>query len=212
MANIVKIGTDGATFHPGYLDLATQTQLLSAVVAGLRQAPLFVPRMPRTGRPFSVTMSNFGPLGWVSDQAGGYRYQKTHPTTGQPWPVVPEILRDIWADLGGDAPFEACLVNYYQPGTKMGLHQDRDEHDFSAPVVSVSLGDTAIFRLGGTTRKGKTTALRLASGDLVVLGGAARLAFHGVDRIIGESSTLLDAYPELFPKGGRINLTLRRVN
>jgi alkylated DNA repair protein (DNA oxidative demethylase) len=118
---------------------------------------------------------------------------------------MPEPLLVAWRDLAGygGAP-EACLVNLYGPEAKMGLHQDRDEQDFNAPVVSLSLGDTCLFRIGGTKRSDPTRSLRLASGDAVVLGGEARLAFHGVDRIIPGTSTLL-------PQGGRINLTMRRV-
>jgi alkylated DNA repair protein (DNA oxidative demethylase) len=150
-------------------------------------------------------MTNCGPLGWVSDVAG-YRYQPTHPITGRPWPPMPPALLDAWRDLTGYPPLpEACLVNWYGPQAKMGLHQDRDEADFAAPVLSLSLGDTALFRLGGTTRKAPTTSFRLASGDALVLGGEARLAFHGVDRILPGTSTLLSG-------GGRLNLTLRRVS
>jgi len=149
-------------------------------------------------------MTNCGPLGWVTDERG-YRYQPTHPDTSAPWPPMPDILLDAWRALAGyaHAP-EACLVNVYGPDAKMGLHQDRDEQDFNAPVVSLSLGDTCLFRIGGTKRGDPTRSLRLASGDAVVLGGDARLAFHGVDRIIPGTSTLL-------PQGGRINLTMRRV-
>jgi len=152
----------------------------------------------------SVRMTNCGALGWITD-ARGYRYEPAHPVTGNPWPPIPDALLQAWRDLAPDAPPpEACLVNYYGPDARMGLHQDRDEEDFSAPVVSISLGDTCIFRVGGTTRKAPTTSFRLASGDAMILAGAQRLAFHGVDRIIPGSSTLL-------PDGGRINLTLRRV-
>jgi alkylated DNA repair protein (DNA oxidative demethylase) len=149
-------------------------------------------------------MTNCGPLGWVSDEAG-YRYQPTHPETGAPWPDTPELLLKAWEQLSGyPHPPQACLVNFYRPGARMGLHQDRDEEDFDAPVVSLSLGDTAVFRIGGTNRQDPTRSLRLASGDALVLGGAARLAFHGVDRVLPGTSRLL-------PEGGRINLTLRRV-
>lgn len=161
--------------------------------------------MPRTGKPFSVRMSNFGPLGWVADKDGGYRYQPAHPVTGRPWPAIPEVLLRAWEELGGyPAPPEACLLNWYAPGTRMGLHQDRDEEDLGAPVVSLSLGDTALFRIGGLKRQNPTRSFRLASGDAMAFGGASRLVFHGVDRVIAGTSTLL-------PKGGRINLTLRRV-
>jgi alkylated DNA repair protein (DNA oxidative demethylase) len=152
----------------------------------------------------SVKMTNCGPLGWMTD-AAGYRYQAAHPETGRPWPPMPDILLRAWADLGGyPHPPEACLINYYAADARMGLHQDRDEQDFAAPVVSLSLGDTGLFRIGGTRRKDPTQSFRLASGDAVVLGGAARLAFHGIDRIVPGTSTLL-------AEGGRINLTLRRV-
>jgi DNA oxidative demethylase len=191
--------------RPGYLDRAGQEALLAAVREAIRQAPLYTPRMPRTGQPFSVQMTNCGPLGWVSD-ASGYRYQPTHPMTGRAWPPIPEIALRAWLDLAGDAPApEACLINLYAPTARMGLHQDRDEQNFSAPVLSLSLGDTCLFRVGGTRRSDPTRSFRLASGDAVVLGGEARLAFHGVDRIMPGTSTLLR-------EGGRINLTLRRVH
>jgi DNA oxidative demethylase len=190
--------------YPGYLDRSGQEQLLAAIRDVIRQAPLFPPRMPRTGSPFSVRMTNCGRLGWVSD-INGYRYQEVHPLTGQPWPPIPQILVQAWRELGRYAHQpEACLINYYGPTAKMGLHQDRDEEDFEAPVVSLSLGDTCIFRYGSVQRRGPTHTLRLASGDAVVLAEQTRLAFHGVDRIISGSSTLL-------AEGGRFNLTLRRV-
>jgi alkylated DNA repair protein (DNA oxidative demethylase) len=161
--------------------------------------------MPKSGRPFTVRMSNCGRLGWVSDE-GGYRYQPTHPVTGRPWPPMPDMLIAAWNDLVGyPAPPEACLINFYHPAAKMGLHQDRDEADFAAPVVSLSLGDSCLFRVGGSKRSDPTRSVRLSSGDAVVLGGDTRLAFHGVDRIEPGTSTLL-------PEGGRINLTMRRVN
>jgi alkylated DNA repair protein (DNA oxidative demethylase) len=194
----------GARYYPGLLDRAAQTALLEALGDIFAAAPLFVPRMPKSGRPFTVRMSNCGPLGWISDDAG-YRYQPTHPVTGRPWPPIPDALLTAWNELARyPHPPEACLINFYGPGAKMGLHQDRDEADFAAPVLSLSLGDSCLFRLGGSTRSGATRSLRLNSGDALVLGGAARLAFHGVDRIYAGTSTLL-------PDGGRINLTLRRV-
>jgi len=150
-------------------------------------------------------MTNFGPLGWMSDRTGGYRYQATHPVTGQPWPAIPDAVAAIWRAVAGYvADPEACLVNYYASSARMGLHQDRDEADFSAPVVSISLGSTCRFRIGGAARADRTQSFELKSGDVLVFGGPARLAFHGVDRIIPGSSSLL-------PEGGRINLTLRRV-
>jgi len=177
---------------------------MEALRAAVKEAPLFTPIMPRTGRPFSVCMTNLGPLGWVSDRKG-YRYQPGHPETGQPWPAMLAVLIDLWQRYAGyPHPPEACLVNFYQQGAKMGLHQDRDEEDFTAPVLSISLGDTAVFRFGGTERGGKTQTLKLASGDVLVMGGSARLCFHGIDRVLNGTSTLLK-------EGGRINLTMRRV-
>lgn len=195
---------EGFRLVPGYFDRAGQQALVAAVREVVAAAPLFTPVMPRTGRPFSVRMSNCGPLGWVSDR-DGYRYQAHHPETGKPWPPLPGQLEELWAALApGQSPAQACLINFYPPGARMGLHQDRDERDFSAPVVSVSLGATAIFRLGGTSRKAPTRSFKLTSGDVLLLGGEARLAFHGIDRIIPGTSTLLK-------DDGRINLTLRRV-
>lgn len=189
---------------PDYLDRPAQEALLAAVREVVRASPLFQPQMPRTGKPFSVRMSNCGPLGWVADKAG-YRYQPLHPVTGEAWPAIPKALLDLWAEFSGfPAPPQACLVNFYEPSARMGLHRDEDEEDFSAPVLSVSLGDTCRFRIGGQSRKDPTSSFRLSSGDIVLLAGEARTAFHGVDRIYPATSTLLK-------DGGRINLTLRRV-
>jgi DNA oxidative demethylase len=194
----------GLLHYPAFLDRAAQESLRDALREVVRAAPLFQPRMPRTGKPFTVRMTNCGPLGWVSD-VGGYRYQPTHPETGAPWPPIPEIAHAAWGALAADAPPpEACLVNFYDAAARMGLHQDRDEAEFSAPVLSLSLGDSCLFRVGGTRRNDPTRSFDLHSGDALILGGAARLAFHGVDRIRSGSSTLL-------AEGGRINLTLRRV-
>jgi DNA oxidative demethylase len=198
------MGDSGLRIVSGYLDRQRQEEVLAALREVMGRAPVYTPRMPKSGRPLSVRMTNCGPLGWMTD-AGGYRYQEHHPQTGEPWPPIPEILLAAWRDLSNypHAP-EACLVNIYGPDARMGLHQDRDEEDMTAPVVSLSLGDSCLFRIGGDRRNDRTRAFRLASGDAVVLGGSARLAFHGVDRILSGTSTLL-------PEGGRINLTLRRV-
>ncbi len=194
----------GVRHYPGFLDRAAQEALLAEVRVIQLRAPPFTPRMPRTGKPFSVEMTNCGSLGWVSD-VSGYRYQPTHPVTAEPWPSMPNSLREVWASLAPQAPPpEACLVNFYAAGARMGLHQDRDEQELAAPVVSLSLGDTALFRVGGVSRNAPTKSFRLQSGDAMILAGPARLAFHGVDRILAGSSTLL-------AEGGRINLTLRRV-
>ena len=175
----------------------------------LKEAPLYRPVMPKTGKPFSVEESNFGRLGWVSDK-DGYRYQPTHPTTGVPWPAIPTALLELWAEINPPPEPECCLVNLYRAGAKMGLHQDLDEQDISAAVIGVSLGDDALFRIGGKqegaqwARGGKTVSVTLASGDVIAFGGTARLAYHGIDRIKPGSSRLL-------PGGGRLSLTLRRV-
>ena len=196
---------DGIKFLPDYFDVTAQKDLVAAIRQVVKAAPLFTPVMPKTGTPMSVRMTNCGSLGWVTDKENGYRYQPLHPVTGEPWPDIPEQSLALWRDVAGypSSP-EACLVNFYNETAKMGLHQDRDEKDFSAPVVSVSLGDDARFKIGGATRGGKTQIITLRSGDVLVMGGASRLAFHGIDRIYSGTSTLL-------PKGGRINLTLRRV-
>ncbi|MER9583462.1 alpha-ketoglutarate-dependent dioxygenase AlkB [Mesorhizobium sp. M0276] len=200
----------GVRHMPAYLSRSVQEALVDEVRSIVQQGPLFVPAMPRTGKEMSVRMTNCGPLGWVTDKEQGYRYQPTHPVTGAPWPPIPNSLIELWRQVSGyPHPPEACLVNFYTPEAKMGLHQDRDEADFSAPVVSVSLGDDCLFRVGqvtreGATREGGTKSFRLKSGDVVVLGGEGRLCFHGVDRIYPSTSALLK-------NGGRINLTLRRV-
>ncbi|MBV6648136.1 MAG: alpha-ketoglutarate-dependent dioxygenase AlkB [Hoeflea sp.] len=194
----------GVRHIPGHLDRDEQQSLLEDIRAVVGQAPLYRPEMPRSGKPFSVRMTNCGNLGWVADKAG-YRYQDRHPVTGAPWPPIPERLLKLWDDLTGyPGPPQACLVNFYDTSARMGLHQDRDESDFSAPVLSISLGDACLFRIGGTERRQPTRSFRLESGDVVILGGESRLAFHGVDRIYPMTSTLLK-------DGGRINLTLRRV-
>lgn len=194
----------GLIHYPGWFARPEQEALVEALRGVVRAAPLFTPRMPRTGKPFSVRMSNCGPLGWVADETG-YRYQPHHPETGEAWPALPAALLELWQAVAGHSlPLEACLINLYERGARMGLHQDRDEQDFSAPVVSVSLGASALFRFGGKTRAEKTQSIRLESGDVVVIGGDSRLCFHGIDRVYPATSTLLD-------DDRRINLTLRRV-
>lgn len=194
----------GLRLYPGYLDDHRQASLLAALEEVLAVAPPYTPRMPRSGRPMSVRMSNCGPLGWMTDETG-YRYVPNHPVTGRPWPPIPDVLIGMWNELG-EYPHrpQACLINLYGPSAKMGLHQDRDEEDFHAPVVSLSLGDACLFRVGGLRRGDATRSFRLRSGDALVLAGSERLAFHGVDRIYPGTSKLL-------AQGGRINLTLRRV-
>ncbi len=198
-------GPKGLKLYPGYLDRPGQERLLAAVEAVLAAAPAYRPTMPRSDRPFSIRMANAGPLGWVSDKAG-YRYQPRHPVTGAPWPPIPPAALEIWRDLAAyPAPPECCLINLYEPPrAKMGLHRDADEEAADAPVVSISLGDGALFRIGGPRRGDRTRSFRLSSGDVVVLAGDARHCYHGIDRVHFGTSTLLGM-------PGRINLTLRRV-
>ena len=195
----------GFELHHGYFELDAQLDLIEKIREIINVAPLFQPTMPKSGKPFSIQMSNCGELGWVADKTG-YRYQELHPVTNKPWPEIPTILFELWDKLTKyPSKPQACLINYYSKATKLGLHRDEDEEDFNAPVLSVSLGDDCLFRVGGENRKDPTSSLRLLSGDVVVLGGKARLCYHGVDRIYYGTSTLLK-------NGGRINLTLRRVS
>ncbi|HVV28635.1 MAG TPA: alpha-ketoglutarate-dependent dioxygenase AlkB [Rhizomicrobium sp.] len=200
--------TPGVLLWREMLPPPRQRDLLDEVLALLEAAPLYRPVMPGSGKPFSVQESNFGTLGWVSDRAG-YRYQATHPVTGAPWPPMPASLTALWDAVAaafscGGPPPQCCLVNLYRDGAKMGLHQDRDENDTGAPVVGISLGDEALFRIGGPTRRAPTTGLSLTSGDVIAFGGPARLAYHGIDRVRAGTSRLV-------PGGGRMSLTLRRV-
>ena len=193
----------GISLWPEALNATEQAGLVEDVFARVRAAPFYRPTMPGSGKPFSVEETNFGSLGWFSDRAG-YRYEPRHPLTGEAWPAIPPLLLELWGAIAGAPPPECCLVNLYREGARMGLHQDRDEAALDMPVVSVSLGDDAVFRIGGTERKGPTKSLRLRSGDVLAFGGPARLAFHGIDRLLpGTSSDV--------PGGGRLNLTMRRV-
>lgn len=192
----------GFALFRGQISAAEQAAMLQDLRPGLVQAPLVTPVTPG-GRVMSVRMSSAGRLGWVTDWRG-YRYEPRHPS-GAAWPAIPQRVLAIWRQVTGlERDPDCCLINHYAPSARMGLHQDRDEGDFSYPVVSISLGAAALFRMGGTDRAQGTESRWLASGDVVVMGGEARLAWHGVDRIRGGSSTLL-------ADGGRINLTLRVV-
>lgn len=160
------------------------------------------------GYTMSVAMTNCGPLGWVSDRRG-YRYQSNDPVSNAPWPAMPVLWRDLArraAHAAGYADFEpdACLVNLYEPGTKLSLHQDRDENDLAAPIVSVSLGLPATFLFGTDRRADKPQRFRLTSGDVVVWGGPARLAYHGIAPLAEGGHALAGRR--------RINLTFRKVN
>jgi alkylated DNA repair protein (DNA oxidative demethylase) len=198
-----RLGIRGFDIRKGHLERPAQEALLDDLRAVIRAAPLFSPQTPY-GKPMSVRMTSAGKYGWYSDRSG-YRYAALHPS-GVDWPPIPPSVLAIWdAVTGLDRKPDCCLVNFYGEGARMGLHQDRDEADFGFPVVSVSLGDDGLFRIGNATRDGKTESVWLQSGDVVVMGGPARLTYHGVDRIRFGSSSLL-------PKGGRINLTLRVVD
>lgn len=200
--SIPSIDLNGTDLYVGWFDRTAQEDLIRAVRGIVRAAPLVRPVSPG-GKPLSVRMTSAGSLGWTTDRAG-YRYEPKHPS-GVDWPPIPKALFRLWDAVSGcETPPDSCLVNFYEPSAKMGMHQDKDEAGFNYPVVSVSLGDEALFRVGGTTRGGKTLSHRLRSGDVVVLGGEARLAYHGIDRIYPGTSTLLKG-------AGRINLTLRKA-
>jgi DNA oxidative demethylase len=198
------------TLHRGFLDPEAQEALAREILDIIARAPLFTSTMPKTGKPMSVRMTNCGSLGWMSDKEKGYRYEPLHPATGEAWPPIPQVLLDAW-DLLADYPKrpEACLINVYSFDARMGLHQDRDEKDFSAPIMSFSLGADCLFRIGGIKRGGVTVPLVLSSGDALILGGEARLRHHGVDRIL---PSLASGALSLPPGAARVNLTMRRVN
>jgi len=198
--------SNGLFYLPDYFCLEEQNNLVEIIRRIVAASPLFTPCMPRTGKPMSVKMTNCGSLGWVTDKEQGYHYQAYHPETKNSWPEIPTMLLNLWAEVTDyPNPPQACLINYYEPNAKMGLHQDCDEKDFDAPVLSISLGDSCLFRYGGEKRDDPTKSFKLNSGDVMLLSGKSRLAFHGVDRIYPGTSQLLK-------KQGRINLTLRRVS
>ncbi len=193
----------GIQIYHGLIESVAQRQMVDELRRVARQAPPFTPETPY-GKPMSVKMTSAGRYGWYSDKSG-YRYVTHHPD-GKPWPPIPGSIRSLWRQLiSATRDPDCCLINYYGDGARMGLHQDRDEADFSWPVLSISLGDEGLFRAGNVTRGGKTESVWLKSGDVSVMGGEARLVYHGVDRIRFGSSALL-------PKGGRINVTCRVVD
>jgi alkylated DNA repair protein (DNA oxidative demethylase) len=192
----------GITIWRGYLSRDEQVAMLADLRAVVAAAPFQSPVTPG-GKPMTVRMTSAGRFGWVTDRRG-YRYEPAQPD-GRPWPPIPPSALAVWQGVTGlDRTPDCCLVNLYRDGARMGLHQDRDEADFNWPVVSVSLGDDALFRIGNVAPGGSTQSVWLASGDVLVMGGEARLVHHGVDRIRPGTSTLLE-------NGGRINLTLRVV-
>jgi len=193
----------GAKWWSGHLERSDQEALVETIRSVARQVPMFHP-VTRFGKKMSVKMTSAGRVGWVSDRRG-YRYEHTHPT-GRPWPDIPTEILSIWQDVTGLGRMpDCCLINYYGQASGMGMHQDRDEGSFDWPVVSLSLGDDALFRIGGRERGGSNESFWLSSGDIVVLEGASRLAFHGIDKTRFGSSSLLKG-------GGRLNLTLRVVD
>jgi len=204
LCRVERLGPGTVLLHAYALEDAALVQ--AEIGRVLAQAPLRRMQTPG-GRPLSVAMSNCGELGWVSDRAG-YRYQAHDPYSGRPWPAMPEALRRLAgraAEAAGFAGFvpDACLINVYCPGAKMALHQDRDERDLAAPIVSLSLGLPAVFLLGGLSRSAPAGRLTLSHGDMLVWGGPDRLRFHGV----------LPIRPGCHPQLGeqRLNLTFRRA-
>jgi alkylated DNA repair protein (DNA oxidative demethylase) len=195
-----RMNLNGVAIWPGFLSPEAQAAVVAATREIVRAAPLFHPVTPR-GQQMSVRMTSAGAVGWVSDRKG-YRYQPRHPA-GMDWPPIPDCVLQVWHAVAGTpvAP-DTCLVNFYAPDARMGLHQDRDEACLDHPVVSISLGDAGLFRVGGPARRDPTRSVWLSSGDVAVLSGSSRLAHHGIDRIKPGSSTLLD-------QPGRLNLTLR---
>ncbi|ABQ35063.1 DNA oxidative demethylase AlkB [Bradyrhizobium sp. BTAi1] len=183
-----------------------QAELIAVIEAIAAQAP-FRRMMTPGGHQMSVAMTSCGSCGWVTDRTG-YRYDALDPESGQPWPAIPPLFRDLAEQAASEAGFadfapDACLINRYEPGAKMSLHQDRDERDIGAPIVSVSLGLPATFLFGGLKRTDKTQRYRLVHGDVVVWGGPARLAFHGIAPLADGEHALLGRR--------RINLTFRRA-
>lgn len=193
----------GFEIYRSWLDSDAQAAMVDDLTKVIAAAPLFSPETPY-GKPMSVRMTSTGRFGWFADRRG-YRYIERHPSGGE-WPPIPASVLAVWSAVTGVARLPDCaLVNFYAETARMGMHHDKDEADFQWPVVSISLGDQGLFRIGGSSRGGKTDSIWLTSGDVVVMGGDARLTYHDLDRIRTGSSTLL-------PDGGRINITLRVVD
>ena len=208
--SIQPLEVNGLKLYPDYLSQAQQEQLLQTVIDAIQPTPFYQAKSPYSGKSIGPKMTNMGELGWYSDEKG-YRYQEHHPETNLPWSAMPQVLLDIWADVSDyDKPPQCCLVNYYdQPDSKLGLHKDHDEETFEPPIVSVSLGDSCLFRMGLTDKKTPTRSFTVDSGAIMVMGKQARTAYHGVDRILYGETTLLNNKKPFHQ--GRLNLTLRRV-
>jgi alkylated DNA repair protein (DNA oxidative demethylase) len=196
---------EGAVLLRGFAK-SFERELVAALNGIIAEAPfrrMFTPG----GYQMSVAMTNCGNAGWVTDRSG-YRYDGADPESGKPWPPMPACFRELARQAAADGGFDgfapdACLINRYEPGARMSLHQDRDEHDFGAPIVSVSLGLPAIFLFGGSKRSDKPKRFRLAHGDIVVWGGPSRLFFHGVAPLADGEHAVLGRQ--------RINLTFRKA-
>jgi DNA oxidative demethylase len=200
-----EVMAEGAVLLRGFAR-PSESELIAALrdIAGL--AP-FRHMVTPGGHSMSVAMTNCGNLGWVTDRSG-YRYDANDPETGKPWPAMPASFYRLAVEAAEQAGFsgfspDACLVNRYQPGARMSLHQDKDEKDFGAPIVSVSLGLPAVFLFGGLKRTDKPRRFRLEHGDVVVWGGPARLFFHGVAPLADGEHALMGRQ--------RINLTFRKA-
>lgn len=203
--DVVEPLAEGALVLRGFA--RAEAPALWAAIEAVSAAAPFRRMTTPGGYAMSVAMTNCGPAGWVTDRAG-YRYQPTDPETGRPWPAMPAVLRDLALRAAAACGFpafdpDACLVNSYEPGAKLSLHQDKDEQDFSHPIVSVSLGVPATFLFGGLKRNDPRRKVRLEHGDVVVWGGPARLAFHGVEPLLDGEHPLLGRR--------RVNLTFRRA-
>jgi alkylated DNA repair protein (DNA oxidative demethylase) len=196
---------DGAVLLRGFA-LRDETALIAALREIVARAP-FRNMVTPGGHTMSVAMSNCGAVGWVTDRRG-YRYDTIDPDSGLPWPAMPQVLRELAVTAAAEAGFagfspDACLINRYVPGAKMALHQDKDERDFAAPIVSVSLGLPATFLFGGMARSDRPRKFRLAHGDVVVWGGPTRLVYHGVAALADGEHPLLGRQ--------RLNLTYRKA-
>ncbi len=190
------------------LTKVVQQEVLVAARTVVKQAPLFRPMMP-TGQSFNYSMTNCGDLGWVADRHG-YRYQELHPETFRAFPAMPQVIQDLAITLAkttGNDNFhpQSCLINLYSKGEKLGLHQDNTEENLTAPIISISLGDSGIFVLGGKHRNDETRQYIVQSGDVIVMGGESRNFFHAFKGTVPNTSNLLK-------NGGRLNLTIRQVN